>query len=79
MHAALVDLQRQLGLPTLFLTIAPYEWSAPYHEFIENELKKALRSRTWLPAAETCHLAHVLKQLIVGLATGSNRKQKKRK
>lgn len=79
MHAGLVDLQRQFGLPTLFLTVAPYEWSAPYHEFIEDELKKAMRSRTWLPAAETCHLAHLLKQVVVGLATGSNRKQKRRK
>ena len=74
MHAALVDMQRQLGAPTLFLTTAPYEWSAPYHVVIENELKKAFRSRTWLPAAETCHLAHVLKQAIVGFLARSSRK-----
>ena len=79
MHAALVDMQRQLGMPTLFLTVAPYEWSAPYHAWITDEMKKAFRSRTWLPAAESCHLAHILKQFVVGLLTGSNRKQVKRK
>ena len=79
MHAALVDMQRQLGMPSLFITVAPYEWSAPYHAFIEDELKKAFRSRTWLPAAESCHLAHVLKQFVVGLLTGANRNTKKRK
>ena len=33
-HFALLDLQRQLGYPTLFVTIAPYEWSSPYHAFL---------------------------------------------
>ena len=29
MRAALLDMQRQLGMPSLFITVAPYEWSAP--------------------------------------------------
>ena len=28
-HAALIDLQKQLGWPSLFITVAPYEWSFP--------------------------------------------------
>ena len=40
-HAALLDMQRQLGYPTLFFTIAPYEWSLPYHRWIRDEAEKA--------------------------------------
>ena len=71
-HCALLDVQRQVGLPTLFLTIAPYEWGFPYHAFMEDEMAKLLRSRLWLPAAETLHLAHVLTQVLVGFVTGKN-------
>ena len=45
-HAALVDLQRQQGLPSLFITVAPYELSFPYHVWIQDELQKTLRTRT---------------------------------
>ena len=31
-HLALIDMQRQLGLPQLFFTLSPYEWSMPYHK-----------------------------------------------
>ena len=71
-HAALVDLQRQLGWPQLFITIAPYEWSFPYHAWLEDELAKSLQARLHMPVAETLHLAHVLTQTVKGLLTGSN-------
>ena len=35
-HAGLVDMQRQLGFPTLFFTISPYEWSFPYHVWLQE-------------------------------------------
>ena len=72
-HAGLVDLVRQLGLPTLFLTIAPYEWSFPFHKWVEDEAAKMLRARLQLPVAETLHIAHVLAQTVVGFLTGANR------
>ena len=72
-HSALLDLQKQLGFPSLFLTIAPYEWAAPYHVFIEHEMEQTLRSRLYLPGAESFHLAHLLTQCITGLVTGTNR------
>ena len=72
-HAGLVDLVRQLGLPTLFLTIAPYEWSWPFHKWVEDEAAKLLRARLQLPVAETLHIAHVLAQTVVGFLTGANR------
>ena len=37
-HTALVDLQKQIGWPSLFITIAPYEWSFPYHRWLEDRV-----------------------------------------
>ena len=39
-HTALVDLQKQIGWPSLFITIAPYEWSFPYHRWLEDSGSK---------------------------------------
>ena len=58
-HYALLDLQRQLGYPTLFITIAPYEWSFPYHEWVLDEMTKQLRARLHLAGAETLHITQV--------------------
>ncbi|CAE8598256.1 unnamed protein product [Polarella glacialis] len=71
-HCGLIDLQRQVGLPTLFITIAPYEWSAPYHEWMLDEMQRTCQRRLDLPAAETFHLAHLLVQAAKGLITGAN-------
>ena len=75
MHAGLVDCARQIGFFSLFITIAPLEMSAPYHRWLEDELRKACRSRTHLPAAETFHLAHLLFQVAEGLLAGTNKQQ----
>ena len=71
-HAALIDVVKQLGLPSLFITIAPYEWSFPFHSWVEDEMKKLLRCKLRLPVAETLHIAHVLAQAAQGLLTGAN-------
>ncbi|CAE7601714.1 unnamed protein product [Symbiodinium sp. CCMP2592] len=71
-HMALVDAQRQLGWPSLFLTVAPYEWSFPYHCWLEDELAKSLSEKLNIPTAETLHIAHVLSQAVKGLMTGAN-------
>ena len=76
-HAGLVDTVKQLGLPTLFITVAPYEWSFPFHAWVEDEAHKMLRSRLKLPVAESLHIAHVLMQLVTGLLTGANQKRDK--
>ena len=75
-HAALVDCVRQIGLPHLFITIAPLEASAPYHAWMQDELEKLLRKRTRLPGAETFHLAHLLMQAAEGLLGGTNQRKK---
>ena len=70
-HLALQDLQAQIGTPTLFVTVAPYEWTAPYHRWLLDEMEKTARSRTNLPAAESLHLAHILTEAVRGLLLGS--------
>ena len=76
-HAGLIDLVRQIGLPHLFITIAPLEASAPYHAWLQDEFAKLLRTRTKLPAGETYHLAHVLMQAAEGLIGGTNKQSRK--
>jgi len=71
-HLALTDLARQIGYPSLFITIAPFEWSAPYHEWVEDEMRRTLRSKLHLPGAETFHLAHILTQAVIALISGAN-------
>ena len=73
-HAALVDLVKQIGFPTLFLTISPYEWSFPYHEVVEHRMRQHLRTKLHLPVEETLHIAHVLTQTVLGYLTGFNKK-----
>jgi len=59
----LVDLVRQCGFPKIFWTMAPYEWSQPYHHFIRDEMTKTLNARLHLPAAETAHLVPLEKTM----------------
>ena len=75
-HDALIDAVKQLGLPSLFITVSPYEWSFPYAQWVEDEMAKELRSKTHLPVAETLHIAHVLGQTIEGFLTGANNLKK---
>ncbi|CAJ1342196.1 unnamed protein product [Effrenium voratum] len=69
-HLALLDLVRQVGLPQLFFTLAPYEWSFPYHDWVLDAMAKQLRPRLYLPVAETLHIAHILTQSVKGLLLG---------
>ena len=71
-HLALVDLQKQIGWPSVFITISPYEWSMPYHSWVEDELQKTLAARLQAPATETLHITHILTQAVKGLLLGAN-------
>ena len=71
-HAGLIDMVKQLGLPTMFITVAPYEWSFPYHQWVQDEAKKMLRAKLQLPVAETLHIAHILAETVLGFLTGFN-------
>ncbi|CAK9101303.1 ATP-dependent DNA helicase PIF1 [Durusdinium trenchii] len=74
-HAAVLDLQRQCGFPVLFKTWAPYEWSAPYHRALLQQLATLLRSRQHSAGLETLHLAHILVELLREWVAGGARKQ----
>eukprot|EP00959_Pyramimonas_sp_CCMP1952_P319518 6685900-Pyramimonas_sp.AAC.1 len=39
-HLSLLDVVRQRGYPPLFLTIAPYDWSFPYHVALTDSMAK---------------------------------------
>ena len=69
-HYALLDMVRQVGYPRIFLTLAPYEWSFPYHEWLRDEMSKMLKERLFLPVGETLHIVHVLVQALKGLVLG---------
>ena len=56
-HLAVLDLQKQVGLPYLFRTRAPYERSFPYHQWVLDEMAKTGRGRQELPGPETLHMA----------------------
>ena len=77
-HAGLIDLQHQLGYPTLFKTVAPYEWSTPYHVWVVDEMQKQCRATLDLPAAETLHVALLLTEMVRGMLTGANKQQSDR-
>ena len=70
-HRTLLDAVRQLGYPKLFLTIAPCEWSFPFHMAVRDEMAKMLRTRLHLPVLETLHMSHVMMQTVRGLMVGS--------
>lgn len=77
-HNALVDLVRQVGFPKLFFTIAPWEPSFKYHQWLQDEMAKTLRARMNLPVGETLHIAHILTQVVKGFLAGSNQNTKGR-
>ena len=73
-HQALLDMQRQCGMPKLFRTRAPLERSFPYHIWILDEMAKCGKGRQELAGPETLHMAHVLKELDRGYFSGMNRR-----
>ena len=67
---ALLDLVRQRGNPPIFFTMSPWEHCLPYHEALRDAAKKCGRPRMYLPVFESLHMAHVLKQSVVGALAG---------
>lgn len=73
-HAAVLDLQAQCGYPVAFVTWAPFEWSAPYHEWILQQMSQLGRQRLGLAGPESLHLAHLLTELFREWLCGGARK-----
>ena len=70
-HHGLTDFVKQVGLPKVFWTLAPYVWSYPMHSFVKDEMHKELRQRLHLPVAETLHMVHTILQIVKHLLGGS--------
>ena len=62
-HLALIDMQRQCGLPNLFRTRAPFETTFPYHQWILDEMLKSGKGRRQLSGPETLHMAPRLERV----------------
>ncbi|CAJ1393690.1 unnamed protein product, partial [Effrenium voratum] len=75
-HNGLTDLVRQVGFPKFFFTLAPSEWTLPYHGFVLDGMSKLLRARLRLPVEETLHIVHVLLQTGKGLLLGDTGSRK---
>ena len=73
-HHGLIDMQRQCGFPALFRTIAPWEYSFPYHIAILDEMEKSGKGRVQSGGLETLHTAHVFTEVNRGLFAGMNKK-----
>ena len=71
----LFDLVKQLGYPQLYWTLAPWEPSFPYHQFLLDEMQKLLVTRTHLPAFEAMSIAHVMLQTCRNLLAGGGTQQ----
>ena len=54
--------------------MSPHEWSAPYHEFMLQEMQELMRRRLNLPAFEALHLSHCMLEIVKGFLTGSTHK-----
>lgn len=71
-HRFLQDAVFQLGNPSLFLTISPYEWDFPKPRWVERAMTKHDFIPTACGAIETLHIAHTLEQICKGYIAGSN-------
>jgi hypothetical protein len=70
-HLMLIDLQRQLGWPTLFWTKAPYEWLMPWPKLLDLLREQRNLKVLDCPAWETAHIAHSLVQTFKNAMAGA--------
>jgi hypothetical protein len=69
-HRLLLDVVDQLGVPDLFVTIAPYEWSLPFPHWIQRCMELTNRGPTDMAGPEVLAVAHLLHQICAGLLCG---------
>ena len=71
-HRFLLDAVSQFGLPSMFLTISPYEWTFPFPLWLEGAREATGLGPTRMAAYETIHIANTLEQMVRGYLCGSN-------
>ena len=74
-HLYLLDAVQQFGLPDVFITISPFEWSFPFPNWLDQLRSETGLAPTQLAAFETYHIAHTLEQIVRGYLCGSNDKR----
>ena len=74
-HRYLLDAVDQFGLPDIFITLSPYEWSFPFPQWLHDIRAKTGKGPTKLAAFETAHIVQVLAQVARGYFCGSNSKK----
>ena len=74
-HLYLLDAVQQFGLPDVFITISPFEWSFPFPHWLDQLRSQTGHGPTQLAAFETYHIAHTLEQIVRGYLCGSNDKR----
>ena len=74
-HRYVLDAVDQFGLPDVFITISPFEWSFPFPSWLDEVRMKTGKGPTELPGFETAHIVHTLAQLVRGYLCGSNSKK----
>ena len=71
-HRYVLDAVDQFGLPDVFITISPFEWSFPFPQWLEDIRLKTGKGPTELAGYETAHIVHVLAQIVRGYFCRSN-------
>lgn len=71
-HRFVLDAVNQFGLPDIFITLSPYEWSFPFPQWLNDIRHKTGRGPTDLSGYETAHVVHILAQIVRGYLCGSN-------
>ena len=68
----LLDAVQQFGLPDIFITLSPFQWSFPLPQWLQDIRSKTGGGPTQLAGYETAHIVHVLAQVVRGYLCGSN-------
>ena len=71
-HRYLVDVVRQKGYPSLFITISPSEWTFTTPKWLDNLRDQYGFRPTQTALFETFHFIHVLEQIVCGYICGTN-------
>ena len=71
----LIDVVRQFGFPSMFITISLFEWTFPFPPWLDHLRNQTGKGATELAIPKTIHIAHVLEQYIRSYLCGSNTKR----
>ena len=73
-HSHLLDLVRQIGLPSLFLTIAPWEFDFPFPYWLRKMHEATGLGPTELAGPESLAIAHAVHEFVARYLAGSGPK-----